>query len=118
VKSKYSVFFGVQNPPADKREIRDVFLILAAPAMAAVMASHHFETRMTHMRFFSDAISETGVTGSKNVPQYAVAGDIFTIPTKLTQSNTVAVRAGFLRQCDGFRAGPVDFHECSLLYVQ
>jgi hypothetical protein len=86
--------------------------------MAAVMTGHHLEARMTHMRFFGDAISETGVTGSKNIPQYAVAGDIFTIPTKLTQSNTVAVRAGFLRQRDGFRAGPVDFHECSLWSLQ
>ena len=110
MKSEYFIFVFIQNSLTYQTKISDVFLVFSTPALTPVPASHHFEPGMTHMTFFLGATAKPGIAGPKNVPQNAITGDITAIFTVLTQSVTVAVRAGFLRERDSFRTVPIDFH--------
>jgi len=83
---------------ADQTEIRYEFFIPSAPDLAAVLPADDREPRLANMFFFLDAIPESGIAEPEYIPQDTVTGRIRTFPaTTVTQSNPLALRAGFFR---------------------
>jgi hypothetical protein len=115
MKAKDSIFKIIQIMLAYQAEIRDVFLVFATPNRAPILAADDFEPCMTHVLLLQQAGPESGITAPEYGPQDAVAG-LFRAgpPCFATQSDSLALRAGFSRHCDGFRMVPIKTHELFL----
>jgi hypothetical protein len=102
MKTKYSIFEFIQNSPAYKTEIRNIFFVFAAPNRTPILAADDFKPRMAHVLLLLKAISESGMAAPKDLSQNTIAGCFRALPAcPVTQSKSLALRAGLFRRCDG-----------------
>lgn len=104
----------IEKSFADQTKIGYIFLIPPAPNLAPFIPADDGETGMTDMFLFLDAIPESGIARPEYTSQNTVTGRIRAFPAAtITQSNSMALHAGFFRQCDGLRPIPINIHEYS-----
>ena len=114
MKSEDPVLRLIEKTPTDETEIGDVFFIPAAPNLAPVPPADDGQTRLTDVFFLFDAVPESGIAEPEDFSQYTVARHFRAASgVAVAQSKSMALRAGFFRQSDRFRAIPFDVHECS-----